>query len=163
MIDDLVDQDLVADRQGVLHGSGRNEVRLERIGLDDQREGECDHDQDRQLTQERAALFALCFSLGLGVAGLVLVRGAFPLLTLARRAGVRWLFAVSGLLRARGRSARRAPCTVRRDPSVTRRGGAAGGRDPAVGRRDAVVGGRLRLVPAGFRERVLYCALFVVP
>ena len=53
VVDKLVDQDLVADLQGVLHRRRRNEERLHHEALDEQGQHEREDQQDRQLDPPR--------------------------------------------------------------------------------------------------------------
>jgi hypothetical protein len=46
VVDDLVDQDLVADVERVLHGGGRYVERLDHERLDQQGDGQRDHEED---------------------------------------------------------------------------------------------------------------------
>src|SRR5262249_5249227 len=55
MVDELADQDLVADIQRVLHGAARNDEGLNHERLDHDREHERDDDEQRQLAHERPA------------------------------------------------------------------------------------------------------------
>src|SRR5450755_2114931 len=88
VIDDLVNQHAVADGERVLHRAGRDEERLDEVGLDDQGEDQGHDDQNGQFLPERPALLrgALGGALarGLGAAGSTRVRPVPP----ARRADV---------------------------------------------------------------------------
>ena len=92
VIDELVDQYLVADVERVLHRGRRYEERLDHERLDHQRDHQRDHDQQRQLAPERPALPRL----------------AAPLLRL-RPASAR-----SARIRAGEPAASSGPCTARR-------------------------------------------------
>ena len=48
MVDELVDQDLVPDVQGVFHRRGRDVERLHHVGLDHQHDHQCEREQDEQ-------------------------------------------------------------------------------------------------------------------
>ena len=60
---ELVDQDPVADPDGLLHGAGRDHERLHQEGLQDQRDQHGDADQQRYLPDGRAPALALDLAL----------------------------------------------------------------------------------------------------
>ena len=55
VINNLVNQDPVIDLEGIFHRTRRYKERLDRIGLDHDRDHQRDHDQDHQLAQEPGA------------------------------------------------------------------------------------------------------------